>query len=118
MSESARIGMFLAPLNAPVPGTAHMFGYSLNGAKARKYDIDGGDRKIRKDGLQIIRPFFPQSGQIAGWWIRQFSGIRHERIHFSQRPHQPTPAKKNFFCGRSLSYAVIEELPYQWRGMN
>ena len=30
MSGSARIGMFLAPLNAPVPGTAHMFGYSLN----------------------------------------------------------------------------------------
>lgn len=30
-----------------------------------------------------------------------------------------TPAlKKLFFCGRSLSYAVIEELPYQWRGMN
>lgn len=30
MSGSARIGMFLAPLNAPVPGTAHMFGCSLN----------------------------------------------------------------------------------------
>lgn len=30
-----------------------------------------------------------------------------------------TPAlKKLFLCGRSLSYAVIEELPYQWRGMN
>ena len=30
MLGSARNGMFLAPLNAPVPGTAHMFGYSLN----------------------------------------------------------------------------------------
>lgn len=29
-----------------------------------------------------------------------------------------TPALKKLFLGRSLSYAVIEELPYQWRGMN
>ena len=35
MLESARIGMFLAPLNAPVPGTAHMFGYSLNSRCAK-----------------------------------------------------------------------------------
>ena len=74
-----------------------IFEQPLPASKARrlgKYDIDGSDRKIRKDGLQIIRPFLPQSGQIAGWWIRQFSGIATAR--------QSPQGREQRVCGYKL----------------